>query len=262
MQRLTVMCIDNFKSKLLIKRDRCLDVFHVNHWGCVGYFWFHRRSILPLPPGNSPGAGRNRRLAATHPGIDIGIYPGMAHPERDDDSKLEGLRRANRDDEQHWRDKGWEKIEGGRNSSLPQEPGHEDHPVIGADLTRSPFDPSLARDENGNLRNDRADVLRGYGEPTPERNYPGAYNRDELINTDLNPMMEYPRRTNATFRILAIVFGLVVFLAVVALMYWRWLPPVRRSPEGPNGKVQQQQIHNTAALTQFASFVSRMNERR
>jgi hypothetical protein len=186
----------------------------------------------------------------------------MAHPERhDDDSNLEGLRRANRDDEQHWRDKGWEKIEGGRNAQSEAVRDGE-RPLIGADLTRSPYDPSLARDENGNLRQDRADVLRGYGEPIPERNYPAAYNVDELINTDLNPMMEYPRKTNATFRIVALTLGLVMFAALIALMFWHWLAPVRRTPEGPNGKVQQEKVHNTAALTQFASFVSRMNERR
>ena len=191
----------------------------------------------------------------------LGIYPDMAHPERNDDRELQGLRRANRDDEQHWRDKGWEKIEGGRDK--PRDPAAEaERPIIGADLTRSPYDPLLALDENGNLRDDRADVLRGYGQPNPERNYPAAYNRDELINPDLNPAMEVPRNPTATFRILAITLGLILFGLLVAALYWNFLAPVRRAPEAPNGKVQQQKVQKTVALQQFASFVSRMNERR
>ena len=199
------------------------------------------------------------------PALRLASIQGMAHPERNDDD-LKGLRRANRDDEQHWREKGWEKIEGGREiprSPKTQEPDaltSDERPVIGADYTRSPFDPSLVRDEQGHLREDRADVLRGYGEPNPERNYPAAYNHDELINTDLNPMMEYPRATSAPFKILAIVFGLGMFLLLIAALYWNFLAPVRRTPEGPNGRVQQQQ-QTTAGIQQFAAFVSRMNER-
>lgn len=189
----------------------------------------------------------------------------MANPERNDNNSLEGLRRANRDNEQHWREKGWEKIEGGRNNKLSEEPETVTEgapPKIGADLTRSPYDPALASEGSERLRGDSEDVHRGYGEPMDERNYPAAYNRDELINTDLNPMMEYPRNTTATFRVLAIALGLVLFIGLVVLMYWHWLAPVRRTPEGPNGKVQQQKVQNTAAIAQFASFVSRMNERR
>jgi hypothetical protein len=182
----------------------------------------------------------------------------MAHPERDDDRDLKGLRRANRDDEQHWRDKGWEKIEGGRK---PSDAKLDDRPVIGADLTRSPFDPTLARDENGNLRKDRADVLRGYGEPRPERNYPRAYDQDELLNPNINPSFEVPRSPSATFRILAIVCALLLFGLLVAALYWNFLAPVRRAPEAPNGKVHQK-IQTTAAIQQFGAFVRRMHERR
>lgn len=193
----------------------------------------------------------------------------MANPEKHDEP-LEGLRRANRDDEQHWREKGWEKIPGGRDRATVRGPNSQDsefidndeRPVIGADYTRSPFDPSLVRDEQGRLRDDRADVLRGYGEPIPERNYPQAYNTDELINTDLNPAMAYPPKTTAPFKILAITLGLVLFVLLSALMYWRFLAPVRRSPEGKTGSVEQHKVQTTAAIQQFAAFVSRMNERR
>ena len=198
----------------------------------------------------------------------------MANPEKHNEP-LEGLRRANRDDEQHWREKGWEKIEGGRDRTIVRGPNSQepeitedtDRPVIGADYTRSPFDPSLARDEQGRIREDRADVLRGYGEPIPERNYPLAYNKDELINPDLNPAMTYPPKTTAPFKILAIALGLVLFGLLAALLYWRFLAPVRRSPEGTNSKVQRHEMQRkdnrtTAALQQFAGFVSRMNERR
>jgi len=190
----------------------------------------------------------------------------MAYPKQDDDDRdLKGLRRANRDDEQHWRDKGWEKIEGGRDSNAPKEPSSNvpgDRPLIGADYTRSPFDPSLVRDESGNLRDDRADVFRGYGEPIPDANRPRSYNRDDLQNPNLNPSLEVPHDTTATFRILAIVLGLLLFGLVVAALYWNFLAPVKRAPETPNGKVQQQKIQHTAALEQLATFVSRMNERR
>jgi hypothetical protein len=71
-----------------------------------------------------------------------------------------------------------------------------------------------------------------------------------------------PHDTTATFRILAIVLGLLLFGLVVAALYWNFLAPVKRAPETPNGKVQQQKQHNTAALEQLATFVSRMNERR
>jgi hypothetical protein len=198
--------------------------------------------------------------------VEKGIYSGMAHPKQDDDDRdLKGLRRANRDDEQHWRDKGWEKIEGGRDSGASNEansnaPG--DRPVIGADYTRSPFDSSLVRDEKGNLRDDRADVLHGYGEPIPEADRPRSFNRDDLENPNINPSMELPHDTTATFRILAIVLGLLLFGLVVAALYWNFLAPVKRAPETPNGKVQQQKIQHRAALEQFATFVNRMNERR
>src|SRR4051812_17602212 len=115
--------------------------------------------------GPAQGKVADRRLHTPTPAK--GIYSGMAHPrQEDDDRDLKGLRRANRDDEQHWRDKGWEKIEGGRDSSAPKDPKSSapgDRPVIGADYTRSPFDPSLVRDERGNLRDDRADCFHGYG---------------------------------------------------------------------------------------------------
>jgi hypothetical protein len=190
----------------------------------------------------------------------------MAYPKQeDDDRNLKGLRRANRDDEQHWRDKGWEKIEGGRDSNSPKDPHSSipaDRPTIGADYTRSPFDSSLVRDENGNLRDDRADVLRGYGEPIPDSDRPRSYNRDDLVNPNLNPSLEVPHDMTATFRILAIVLGLLLFGLVVAALYWNFLAPVKRAPETPNGKVQQQKLQHTATLEQFATFVSRMNERR
>jgi hypothetical protein len=207
----------------------------------------------------------------------------MAYPERHNEPgnknhELDGLRRANRDDEQHWREKGWETFEGGRDRRVSQQTrvgrerrvspqtardplAREDRPTIGADYTRSPHDPSLIRDEHGRVRDDCADVFRGYGEPNPEANYPHAFNADELQNPNLNPMMEYPRSTTATFRILAIVLGLVLFGLLVAALYWNFLAPVRRTPEGPNGKVEQK-VQTTAGLQQFAAFVSRMNERR
>ncbi len=188
----------------------------------------------------------------------------MANPDRNDDRDLQGLRRANRDEEQHWRDKGWERIEGGKDRNPPpreqEQAAEKERTVIGADYTRSPFDPSLVRDEQGNLRTDRADVLRGYGEPNPERNYPRAYDQNELQNPNLNPMMEVPRSPTATFRILAIVCALVLFGLVAAALYWNFLAPVRHAPEAPNGKVQQS-IHNTAAFRQHVTFAKRMNER-
>jgi hypothetical protein len=185
----------------------------------------------------------------------------MAYPRQDDDDRdLKGLRRANRDGEQHWREKGWEKIEGGKDSSLPKDPASK--AVIGADYTRSPFDPALVTDANGNLRDDRADVYRGYGELTPEADQPRVYDRDDLMNPNVNPALEAPRNTTATFRILAIVLGLLLFGLLVAALYWNFLAPVRRTPEGPNGKVQEHKVQSTAALQQFASFVHRMNERR
>ena len=60
----------------------------------------------------------------------------------------------------------------------------------------------------------------------------------------------------------AITLGLILFGLLVAALYWNFLAPVRRAPEAPNGKVQQQKVQKTVALQQFASFVSRMNERR
>jgi hypothetical protein len=175
--------------------------------------------------------------------------------------KLEGLRRANRDDEQHWRDKGWHSIEGGRDPKAPADPRvtrPEGRASIGADYTRSPFDESLVHDEQGRILPNSADVYRGYGEQRPEKNYPHAYDRDELINPNVNPAMEFPREATATFRILAVVLALVVFGLVVAALSWGFLSPVRQSP---NSKVQHR-IETTIALQQFAGFVSRANERR
>ncbi len=174
----------------------------------------------------------------------------MANPEPLD-RDLKGIRRANRDEEQHVH---WETIEGGRGRNARD-------PQIGADLTRSPFDESLARDADGNLREDRVDVLHGYGETNAERNYPAAYNRDELINTDLNPAMVYPRRTTLVFKVVAIVLGLVGFSLLIAAMYWNWLAPVSRSPEKKNSSLHAP-ANSTLALRQLASFVHRANERR
>ena len=161
---------------------------------------------------------------------------------------MDEVRRANRDEEQHVR---WETIEGGKSKR------HE----VGADLTRSPFDESLARDENGNLREDRADVVHGYGEPNPELNYPAAYNRDELMNTDLNPAMEYPRKTTVSFKIIAVVLGLALFGLLIVALFFHWLAPVRRSPERKSSKVMGT-ASRVVAVQQFASFVSRLNEHR
>jgi hypothetical protein len=195
----------------------------------------------------------------------------MAHPEPTDEN-LRGLRRANRDDEQHWSQKGWQKINGGKDREiLPSSETRTtkalataakrspvERETIGADYTRSPFDPLLARDEQGHVRKDRADVLRGYDEPRPERNFPATYNRDELIEQDLDPALEYPESTTATFKILAVALGLVLFGLLAAMLFWNFLPPVRKAPEGPEGRSQPK----TVAVQQFAAFVSRMNERR
>ncbi len=154
----------------------------------------------------------------------------MANP-RPNDENLQGLRRANRDNEQHVHYQGWEVIEGGRRNPL-------DEASVAADYTRAPFDESLVRDEQGRLLDTRNDAVHGYGEPRPEKNYPKAYDRADLVNTDLNPMMEYPKKTTATYNILAVVLALVVFTLVLVAMFWNFLPPVRRSPERPNGAVQ------------------------
>ena len=186
----------------------------------------------------------------------------MAHPQQnDDDRNLEGIGRANRDDDQSWREKGWETIEGGRGAD-PEALFNDEPAQIGADFTRSPADPALVRDEKGNIRDDRVDVLRGYGEPLLEKNYPRAYDRDELVNTDFNPGMEFPRHTTPSFGILAIVLGLCLFGLLIAAMYWGFLAPVRRTPEGPakTSKVEQK-TSSIAGVQQFAAFVCRMNER-
>jgi hypothetical protein len=182
----------------------------------------------------------------------------MANPNRDERDP-EGIRRANRDDEQHWSNRGWEKIEGGRSDSEPREP-------LGSDLTRSPFDESLLYDEQGRVRQD-ANVA--YGEPRPEANYPRAYDRDQLINTDLNPASVLPPRTTPSFRILAVVLGIVLLALLAAALWFNFLAPVRRSPEGPTGRVQPRHVEHqnidhqktAATLQQVAGFVKRLNER-
>jgi hypothetical protein len=97
-------------------------------------------------------------------------------------------------------------------------------PLIGADYTRSPF---------GENDTEGIDTLMGgreYGEPRPERNYPHAYNDDELQNTDLNPMMEAPRRPGGTLSILVLFAGALIMLVLIALMFFQFAVPSPRAP--------------------------------
>ncbi len=183
----------------------------------------------------------------------------------------------NRTPKQDWREKGWQSIEGGQGAGprvpndIPTdrevEPGREwetsgnagiklrkaDHPILGddyRDAVRRDVDPA-------------AGYPPGYEnpvEPRPEKNYPntslrGGALRDDLINTDLNPMMEVPRKPGATLRILGIVLALAVAAFVIWLMFYHETTetPAPRKP-GAQSMVRPQQ---NDAVVQFAAMVHR-----
>ncbi len=187
----------------------------------------------------------------------------MANANRDNRDN-EWIDRANRDDDQHVVRREFETIEGGLSDRVRREKTEINHDytkdnrdtanseVVGADYTRDPFDPNLRSENQGTLE----DRTRGYGEPRPESNYPEPFNRDELINTDLNPAAVVPvRSTTGTFRVLAIVLAVVLFALLIAAMYWGWLKPVPRSPQR-NGAISTPGTLQTAVLqpSELASF--------
>lgn len=193
----------------------------------------------------------------------------------------------NRKPEQDWRERGWEAIPGGQSERPDKDK------TIGADYTRSPYDPTL-RSDLGRNSNDpllsvdpridddpaaiddpltRADasapVVRDASELHPligpeyerrERNVPEAYDRDELRNPDENPMTVLPARPGGTLRTLGIVLLILLFAALVALMFMNWNRPAPRHAQATTPQTQAAVAHNDAT-TKFAAFVARMNER-
>lgn len=90
---------------------------------------------------------------------------------------------------------------------------------LGVDYTRPPF-------REGGTRGGGSE----YGEPNPERNFPHAYNSDELQNTDLNPMMEVPSNPGTTLSVLVLFAGALIMLVLIALLFFQFATPAPRSP--------------------------------
>lgn len=145
-----------------------------------------------------------------------------------------------------WRERGWETFEGGRNKSAK-------------DASNPP-----ARDDDADIWDTKGDggnyawthrntgYPEGYENPTeprPEKNFPQAYNIEQLMNPDLNPAMEVPQRLGATLRIMSLVVAILLFGLLIALIFYRFQTPSQRSPDEPRTGMNRAPISATVTAT-------------